>query len=336
MKGSAEIGFTILSMTVSLAAVFIPIVFMGGIVGRLLHEFAVTIILAILFSGIISVTLTPMLCARILQGRAWRTSTMPSIAGARTAFKRVQDAYDRIAALEHATTARSSWACSSPASLASVGLFEIMQEDFLPSDDTGRLTGQIAGRQRHLLRADGSLCQQVAEIVSADPNVAGVHGADGTAATAGRHQYGGLMIIMLKPLAASASSAADEIIRELAPKLQRIPGINVFVHQSAHHPHRRRAWLALHLSVHAAGPGPGRSCRMYSDQLMDAAEATRRASSDVNSDLDAAMPSVQVQIDRDRAAALGVSPQQIETALGDGLRRPADFPDQRLRPTSIR
>ena len=67
LKGSREIGFTILSMTISLAAVFIPIVFMGGIVGRLLHEFAVTIILAILFSGIISVTLTPMLCARILK-----------------------------------------------------------------------------------------------------------------------------------------------------------------------------------------------------------------------------------------------------------------------------
>ena len=84
LKGSREIGFTILSMTVSLAAVFIPIVFMGGIVGRLLHEFAVTIIIAILFSGIISVTLTPMLCARLLQGRAWRKRTTPSIAGAKT------------------------------------------------------------------------------------------------------------------------------------------------------------------------------------------------------------------------------------------------------------
>ena len=73
LKGSSEIGFTILSMTVSLAAVFIPVVFMGGVVGRLLHEFAVTIIIAILCSGIISVTLTPMLCARILQERAWRS-----------------------------------------------------------------------------------------------------------------------------------------------------------------------------------------------------------------------------------------------------------------------
>ena len=83
LKGSGEIGFTILSMTMSLAAVFIPIVFMGGIVGRLLHEFAVTIIMAILFSGIISVTLTPMLCARILKDEHG-ASTMPFIAGAKT------------------------------------------------------------------------------------------------------------------------------------------------------------------------------------------------------------------------------------------------------------
>ena len=86
MKGSREIGFTILSMTVTLAAVFIPIVFMGGIVGRLLHEFAVTIILAILFSGVISVTLTPMLCARILKDEHGQKHNCVLSAGARTAF----------------------------------------------------------------------------------------------------------------------------------------------------------------------------------------------------------------------------------------------------------
>ena len=89
-KGSAEIAFTILSMTVSLAAVFIPVVFMGGIIGRLLHEFAVTIVMAILISGIISVTLTPMLCSALHQGRTRAPSTATSITGRENAFNRVQ------------------------------------------------------------------------------------------------------------------------------------------------------------------------------------------------------------------------------------------------------
>ena len=99
MKGSAEIGFTILSMTISLAAVFIPIVFMGGIVGRLLHEFAVTIILAILFSGIISMTLTPMLCARILKDEHG-VKHNAFYRWSENSFNRLQDAYNRIAGLE--------------------------------------------------------------------------------------------------------------------------------------------------------------------------------------------------------------------------------------------
>ena len=141
LKGSGEIGFTILSMTVSLAAVFIPIVFMGGIVGRLLHEFAVTIIIAIVFSGIISVTLTPMLCAYVLKdehGQAHNAFYRLS----ETTFNRIQNGYNRSLgwAVTHKPVILGLFVASI---IASVGLFMIMQEDFLPSDDQGRLTGQI-------------------------------------------------------------------------------------------------------------------------------------------------------------------------------------------------
>ena len=141
MRGSAEIGFTILSMTVSLAAVFIPVVFMGGIVGRLLHEFAFTIIIAIVFSGVISVTLTPMLCAYVLkdeQGRAHNSFYRWS----ERSFARIQAGYDRSLgwAVNHRPVILGLFFASIA---ASVGLFSIMQQDFLPSDDTGRITGQI-------------------------------------------------------------------------------------------------------------------------------------------------------------------------------------------------
>src|SRR5262249_13787903 len=132
MKGSGEIGFTILSMTVSLAAVFIPVIFMGGVVGRLLHEFAVTIVIAIFFSGVISVTLTPMLCADLLRDEhglahnafyRWSENT----------FNAIQNGYNRSLAwsVNHRPIILGVFAASI---LASIGLFMISQEDFLPSD----------------------------------------------------------------------------------------------------------------------------------------------------------------------------------------------------------
>src|SRR6059058_1978653 len=163
LKGSREIGFTILSMTISLAAVFIPIVFMGGIVGRLLHEFAVTIILAILFSGVISITLTPMLCARILKDEHglqhnwfYRLSE--------DSFNKVQAFYDR--------TLR--WSITHPRVImgiffgslaASVLLLSVMQQDFMPSDDTGRLQGNIQAANGTSYTQMAAYTQQVAKVI---------------------------------------------------------------------------------------------------------------------------------------------------------------------------
>src|SRR6185312_8433811 len=153
LKGSSEIGFTILSMTVSLAAVFIPIVFMGGIVGRLLHEFAVTIIVAILFSGVISITLTPMLCARILKDEHGQQHNWFYELSERT-FNNVQAFYDRTLrwSIMHGPVILGVFV----ASLAvSVLMMSVMQQDFLPSDDSGRI-------QANLQAANGTSYVQMA------------------------------------------------------------------------------------------------------------------------------------------------------------------------------
>src|SRR5471032_1267788 len=313
MKGSSEIGFTILSMTISLAAVFIPIVFMGGIVGRLLHEFAVTIILAILFSGLISITLTPMLCASILKdehGQAHNAFYRFS----ENTFNAVQAFYDRTLrwSIGHGRIILGIFAGSL---VAAVALLAIMQQDFLPSDDTGRLQGNIQAANGTSYAQMAIYTRQAAKIVAQDPAVEGVlaqiEGANGSAGT----NTARLMMISLKPLS-QRKSGPDAIIRRLRPKLSRIAGANVFITNPP----------AIRLGARMA-----RSNYQYTLQGLDLAQlqdysgrlmAELKAKPgfvEVNSDNDAAMPSVQVKIDRDRAAAFGVSPQQIELALGSAF-----------------
>ena len=310
VKGSSEIGFTILSMTISLAAVFIPIVFMGGIVGRLLHEFAVTIIMAILFSGIISITLTPMLCARMLRDEHHANHNI-FYRVAETAFNRVQAFYERTLrwSQKHSVVIMGVFAASL---VASVVLTAVMQEDFLPSDDTGRLQANLQAANGTSYEQMAAYTKQVAKIVGDDPNVRGVLAQmDGANGSAGTNQAR-LMMISLKPLG-ERKLGPDAIIRELRPKVSRIPGVNVFlVNPPTIRLGARMARSSYQYTMQGLDLG---LLKEYSDKLMDEMRA-RRIFVDVNSDLDAAMPSVQVQIDRDRAAALGVSPQQIELALG--------------------
>src|SRR5207344_2293119 len=174
LDGSKEIAFTILSMTLSLAAVFIPILFMSGIVGRLLHEFAVTIIIAILISGFVSVTLTPMLCARVLKNERTRAHGW-IYRWNEAVFQRVQNAYDRSLkwALRHRPVILGVFVLSI---VARVGLFSIMQQDFLPSDDTGQLRGSVQTQTGTSFDQVTAYTKQVLKVVKADPNVADVQG----------------------------------------------------------------------------------------------------------------------------------------------------------------
>jgi HAE1 family hydrophobic/amphiphilic exporter-1 len=313
MKGSSEIGFTILSMTISLAAVFIPIVFMGGIVGRLLHEFAVTIILAILFSGVISLTLTPMLCARILKdehGQAHNWFYRQS----ENAFNQVQAFYDRTL----------TWSITHPRAIigvffgslvASAVMIMVMQQDFLPSDDTGRIQGNIQAANGTSYKQMAAYTVQVMKIVGADPDIEGVMGQmEGANGSAGTNQAR-LMMIKLKPLTIRKSTP-EQIIRRLRPKVSRIAGVNVFLtNPPAIRLGARMARSTYQYTLQGLDLG---QLQDYSDRLMDALRK-QTGFVDITSDNEAAMPSVQVKIDRDKAAAFGVSPLQIETALGSAF-----------------
>ena len=299
LKGSREIGFTILSMTISLAAVFIPVVFMGGIIGRLLHEFAVTIILAILISGLVSVTLTPMLCARILEDEhgkrhnafyRWSEST----------FNAMLRAYGRSLrwSLAHRPVIFGIFVASF---FASYGLFDIMQQDFLPSDDVGQLHGSVQTATGTSFDQYIIYVKQVADIVERDPNVSGVQSDES-----------GELNVALKPLSARKLSA-DQVAAELRAKLRGIPGTSVTI---------------VNQPIIRVGARGSRSNYQYTLKGLNLKELEDTASRlvhtlqadpnfvGVNSDHDEASPSVQVDIDRSRAASLGITPDQIETALG--------------------
>ena len=313
IKGSGEIAFTILSMTTSLAAVFIPIVFMGGVVGRLLHEFAVTIIIAIVSSGIISITLTPMLCARILRDEHGQNHNA-FYRASESAFNWMLSTYDRSLrwALGHKPVIMGVFAATF---VASILLFWTMPQDFLPSDDVGRINGQIQAANGTSFDQMEKYVTQARQIVEADPNIESVQaqmgGGNGSAGT----NFAGLNLIVLKPLGVRKLSA-DQVIAELRPKLNRITGANIF--------------LSNPPPVRVGGRG-GRSNYQYTLQGLDLnelADASTKLMSvmrespafvGINSDYDSVMPSVHVEVDRDRAAAFGVTVQQIENALGSAF-----------------
>ena len=300
---SSEISFTILSMTLSLTAVFIPVLFMGGIVGRLMHEFAVTIAAAILVSGFVSLTLTPMLCGRFLRppakeehGRVYRFT------------ERAFDTWLRLYAwsLKHALRFRGTVMVISIALLAgTVYLFIVIPKGFIPSQDTGQLNGQTEAAQG--IGFDSMVAHElaVANVIQNDPNVASVTHNVGNANT-------GRLNIELKPRSARQLSA-DQVIEELRPKLAAIPGVRVYLQNPP--------------SIRIGGI-QSRSLYQYTLQDPDTAELYRIAPQfeqqarslpgliDVTSDLQITNPQVNVSLDRERIAALGLTVDQVENALG--------------------
>ena len=311
LKGSREIAFTILSMTVSLAAVFIPIVFMGGIVGRLLHEFAVTIVLAIVFSGIVSITLTPMLCSRILKphgdgeevhGSFYRISE-------RT-FEGVQSAYESSLhwTMQHKPLIFGVFLASL---LGSIVLFVVLPEDFLPADDTSQIVAFTESSDRTSFEQMVNYQQKLAPIVAQDPNVQGFMSSVG----AGGSRTGtntGTIFTTLKPIS-ERSLSADDVIQELRPKLAVVPGLNAYMQN----PPAIRLGGSLSKSSYQYTMQDLDQNELHSSalRLMGALQQTR-GFQDVTTDLDLSAPAANIRIDRDRAAALNVTPAQIETALG--------------------
>jgi HAE1 family hydrophobic/amphiphilic exporter-1 len=302
LDGSKEIAFTIVSMTLSLAAVFIPILFMGGIVGRLMHEFAVTIAAAILVSGLVSLTLTPMLCSRFLKpphsmrhGRLYNT-----IEGV---FDSWLKAYGWT--LKQSIRFRAvTMVVSALLLVGTIYLFRIVPTGFIPSVDTGQLNGQIEAMQGIGFEAMVAHQKAVMAILAADENVASFTSNVGGFG-------GGRLNVDLKPRSERKLSA-DQVIEELRPKFARVPGVRVVLSNPP----------AIRI-----GGMMSRAQYQFSLQDPDTEELYRVAPGfetalrsvpgllDVNSDLQIKNPELAVTLDREQIAALGLTVDQVELAL---------------------
>ena len=308
LNGSKEIGFTILSMTFSLVAVFIPVLFMGGILGRLLHEFAVVITVAILVSGVVSLTLTPMLCSRFLRPPGEERHGRFYLVLERF-FDGLRKSYERSLTwvLKHRFVMLMISLLLLPVTFA---LFYIIPKGFLPTEDTGQIFA-ITEAQQGISFADMRKHQlELADIIAQDENVEAFMssiGAGGPNAAANS----GRMFMRLKPRAERKLSA-DQIIQELRRKTAGVIGIRIFMQNL---PPIRIGGVLTKSQYQYTLQGPD------TDELYKAApilEAKLRALpqlQDVNTDLLIKNPQVNLEIDRDKAAALGVTAQQIESAL---------------------
>jgi len=307
LNGSNEIGFTILSMTLSLAAVFIPVLFMGGVLGRLLHEFSVTIMSAILVSGFVSLTLTPMMCSRFLRPHQAGGEKHGSLFNL---FERIQqgmtDGYDRTlqVVLRHKL---ATMAVALALLVGTVYLAIVIPKGFLPSEDIAQINGTTEAVEGASYDSMLDHQLQIAKIIQEDSYVAYVLSQIGSG---GRSLNQGQLSIYLKPR--SQRPQVDQVIQELRPKLAAVPGMTVFL--------RNDPPIRI---------GGIQSKALYQFTLQAASTAELFGASqdflakmqqlpgleDVTSDLQIKNPQINVVIDRDKSSALGVTANQVEDAL---------------------
>jgi multidrug efflux pump len=308
-RGAREIGFTVLSMSTSLVAVFIPILLMGGIVGRLFREFAVTLSVEIAVSLVVSLTTTPMLCAKFLRplreerhGRLYRTSEK--------VFDWILSGY------RHSLGWVLRWqALMLLVTLATAGLSVYMYvqvpKGFFPQQDTGRMAGSVQASQDISFEAMSAKMRQYVRIVGQDPSILSVTGFAGGNTTANS----GRMFIMLKPLQERKVSA-DQVINRLRSKLAVVPGATLFLQS------------AQDLTI---GGRQSQAQYQYTLQGENLDELNQWAPKllqkmrtmpnlrDVNSDQQNKGLESAIEIDRDTASRLGITPQAIDNALYDAF-----------------
>ena len=313
MKGSREIGFTVLSMSTSLIAVFIPILLMGGIVGRLFREFAVTLSVAIAVSLLVSLTTTPMMCAKFLKSHAEVEHGRLYNASERF-FQRILNLYDH--------GLRWVLAHKVPVLLITIGtfflniyLFILVPKGFFPQQDTGRLNGSARASQDISFDAMKVKIAQLVDIVQRDPGVLAATafaGGNGGGATTNV----GRMFITLKPLNERHGVTSDQIINRLRPKLAQVPGITLFLQS------------AQDITV-----GGRMSDAQYqytlSDENLDELNEwapkllekmrTMPELRDASTDQQDQGLEASLVMDRDTAARLGVSPQVLDNVLYDAF-----------------
>ena len=306
LKGASEIGFTVLSISISLVAVFIPILMMGGIVGRLFREFAVTLSVAILVSLAISLTTTPMMCSRLLKnlrderhGKAYRASER--------AFNSVLGLYERSLGwvLEH-----------SALTLVVLGLtialnfylFAIVPKGFFPQQDNGTVFGGIQGSQDISFQAMQKATQRIVDVVKTDPAVQNVMAFTG----GGGATNSGFIYLGLKPLAQRSKVNAGQVIDRLRPKLLSVSGANTFMQ------------AGQDLRIGGRMSSAQFQYTIQSDNLQDLVQwgpvllqqmRKIRLLTDVNTDQQNSGLQAMLTYDRDTASRLGITPQMLDNSL---------------------
>jgi len=313
LLGAQEIGFTVLSMSTSLIAVFIPILAMGGIVGRLFREFAVTLSVAVLLSLVFSLTTTPMMCAKFLRSEHGRKHGRLYDAGER-AFNRMHDGYrhslDWVLGHQPLVLVITLLTIS-----LNVYLYYIIPKGFFPQQDTGRISGSMLGQQDVSFEAMKAKLQTMNSIVLKDPAI-----DTAISFTGGGGRGGGTnsanMFIQLKPLGPGRRESAFDVVNRLRPKLSRIPGAQLF--------------MVPVQDVNIGGRGSNSQFQytLQGDNLQDLlqwapqlAEQMRRMPDlrDVSSDQQNHGLEVTVVIDRETASRLGITPAQIDSTLYDAF-----------------
>jgi HAE1 family hydrophobic/amphiphilic exporter-1 len=309
LKGSREISFTIISITISLVAVFIPVIFMGGMLGRLLNEFAVTIGAAIIVSGLVSLTLTPLLCSRLL-GHLHRDGHGRAYNAMERFFDGMRNLYDRSLrwCLVHHIAVMAVFVLTIAATWY---LYILIQKDFIPAEDTGRLIVYTEGGQDISYEAMSSYQRDVVKIATADPNVEMVMsrvGASGSRLTSNA----GLLFLRLKPPSARPEPNVNKVVQDLRRKLNTVAGVRVFVRNppavrvggrlsNAEYQYTLQD-LDLDVLYEWAGKITTDMARLPGFQ-------------DVTSDLRISSPTIMVKINRDKAGTMGITAEQIETVL---------------------
>jgi len=312
LKGSEEIGFTIVSMTLSLAAVFIPVLFLGGVLGRLFKEFAVTITAAILISGVVSVTLTPMMCSRFLRAshedhRGWFYRITESF------FQGMLRVYDH--SLQFVLRHRPAMMVSFVLVLgATMYMFVTIPKGFIPDQDTDQLTVYTEAQQGTSYYQMVDFEQKIAQAVAQDPNIDSLMASVGgtTASNLGGPNFGQL-VIHLKPRA-QRQLGVNDIIKELRPQLAAFAGVKSYLQN----PPTIQIGGQVTKSLYQFSLQTPDKQELY-DQTQKLAKEVEKLPGveDVTTDVAVTTPEVDVSIDRDKAAAMNVNANTIENALYD-------------------
>ncbi len=311
LLGAKQIGFTIVSMTLSLVAVFLPVLFMGGILGRLLNEFAVVIAVAILISGFISLTLTPMLCSRMLKAHKGRETHG-------LFFRATERVFEGVLRLYRITLTRAMrhpiivMAVALGSVVATAWMFMTMPMGFIPNEDTGQIFATTEAAQGASFQKMGELQQQAAAVLVGNPYIEGYMSSIGVSGPNLSTANTGRLFLNLVPR--DKRPSADEIIAQLRPKLSDIPGMRVYLQVV---PIIRLGGTLTKSQYQFTLFGPDLPELYAAAPRVEAKMRSIPGLMDVTSDLQITNPQVLVTVERDKASALHVSAAQIETALAN-------------------